>query len=158
MIDVPLSVQGLYLSPAHNFFGHTGRDPGRAPMVASSSVECVAGRGLRGDRFFDYRPDYKGGVTFFSLEVFEQLQRDLSLPHAPPWATRRNVFVRGGELSSLIGKQFELQGVRFEGTEECRPCYWMEQALGPGAEIWLKGRGGLRARILTSGILSTAAV
>jgi MOSC domain-containing protein YiiM len=61
-------------------------------------------------------------------------------------------------LSSLIGKQFELQGVRFEGTEECRPCYWMEQALGPGAEIWLKGRGGLRARILTSGILSTAAV
>jgi MOSC domain-containing protein YiiM len=157
MIDDPLSVHGLYISPGHNFFGHTGRAPGTAPMVPRASVECVAGRGLRGDRFFDHRPDYKGGITFFSLDVFEQLQRELSFRHASPWATRRNVFVRGGELGRLIGKVFEVQGVRFEGTEECRPCHWMDQALGPGAESWLKGRGGLRARILTSGVLAASA-
>jgi hypothetical protein len=29
----------------------------------------------------------------------------------------------------------------------------MNTALGPGAEDWLKGRGGLRARILTDGML-----
>jgi hypothetical protein len=30
----------------------------------------------------------------------------------------------------------------------------MDQAVGPGAEAWLKGRGGLRARILTDGDLA----
>ena len=52
-----------------------------------------------------------------------------------------------------IGKEFEIQGVRFEGVCECSPCSWMNTALGPGAEEWLKGRGGLRARILTDGVL-----
>lgn len=45
-------------------------------------------------------------------------------------------------------------GVRFAGVEECKPCYWMNQTLGDArAENWLKGRGGLRARVLTDGIL-----
>ena len=42
----------------------------------------------------------------------------------------------------------------FEGSEECRPCYWMDEAMGEGAEVFLKGRGGLRCRILDDGELS----
>jgi MOSC domain-containing protein YiiM len=62
-------------------------------------------------------------------------------------------------LNALIGVEFELQGIRFLGTEECKPCYWMEQAFHPGAEAAMKGRGGLRARILTDGVLrSTSAL
>jgi len=49
-----------------------------------------------------------------------------------------------------------VQGVSFVGVEECRPCYWMDRALGPAAEAWLKGRGGLRARITSNGFLKTA--
>ena len=56
----------------------------------------------------------------------------------------RNAFVRGVDLPALIGQQFEVQGVRFEGVEESRPCHWMNAALGPGAEEWLRGRAGLR--------------
>ena len=71
-----------------------------------------------------------------------------------PGATRRNVFLEGADLPALIGQEFEIQGVQFAGTEECRPCHWMNTALGsPGAEEWLRGRGGLRARILTDGVL-----
>jgi len=43
--------------------------------------------------------------------------------------------------------------VRFRGHSECSPCYWMDQAFAPGAEAALKGRGGLRAQILTDGFL-----
>jgi MOSC domain-containing protein YiiM len=44
--------------------------------------------------------------------------------------------------------------VRFAGVEECRPCYWMNLAFGDErTERWLKGRGGLRARVLTDGVL-----
>jgi hypothetical protein len=46
-----------------------------------------------------------------------------------------------------------VQGVRFFGTEECRPCYWMDGVFAPGAQEFLRGRGGLRARILTDGCL-----
>lgn len=143
----------LFISPGHNFYGHHGQPPGEHPIVEVEQVECVAGRGLRGDRFFDYKPDYKGQITFFSMEVLEALRRELNLPHVLPSATRRNVFTRGVDLNTLIGVPFEIQGVRFEGVCECTPCYWMNTALGPGAESWLKGRGGLRARILSDGIL-----
>jgi MOSC domain-containing protein YiiM len=70
---------------------------------------------------------------------------------------RRNIFVRGAELDSLIGEVFSLQDVLFEGVEECRPCYWMDQAFGPGAEAFLRGRGGLRARVVSDGVLKAAA-
>jgi hypothetical protein len=63
---------------------------------------------------------------------------------------------RGVDLNALIGNEFEVQGVRFRGTEECRPCYWMDQAFAPGAEKFLKGQGGLRATILTDGTLRVA--
>ena len=144
----------LFISPGHNFFGHHGQPAGQHPLLRVEQVECVAGRGIRGDRFFDHEPDYKGQVTFFALEVIEALQRELGLTAAQPEFTRRNVFTRGADLNALVGAEFELQGVRFAGTEECRPCHWMNHAFGDErVEGWLKGRGGLRARILTDGVL-----
>ncbi len=152
-----MQVLQLFISPGHNFFGHHGQPAGQNPIVEVDSVDCAAGRGIRGDRFFDYKENYKGQITFFSVEVLEALRRELNLPYAHPSATRRNAFVSGIDLNSLVGVEFELQGVRFAGTEQCKPCHWMDSALGPGAEAWLQGRGGLRARILTDGVLSTVA-
>ena len=54
----------------------------------------------------------------------------------------------------MIGRRFRLGGIEFEGICEAKPCYWMEQAVAPGAEAWLLGRGGLRAKILSDGMLS----
>lgn len=152
-----MRVEHLFISPGHNFFGHHGQPAGEHPICRVEQLECVAGRGIRGDRFFDYKEDYKGQITFFSMEVLELLREELHLPQATPQATRRNAFVRGAELPALIGKEFELQGVRFTGVEESRPCAWMNAALGPGAEEWLRGRAGLRCRILTDGVLRTGA-
>ena len=146
----------LFISPGHNFYGRQEQPAGEHPTLAMDQVECVTGRGLRGDRFFDYRENYKGQITFFSMEVLEALRQELNLPEAQPQATRRNAFTRGADLNSLIGTEFEIQGIRFEGMCECSPCHWMNHALGLGAEGWLKGQGGLRARILTDGILRVA--
>jgi len=143
----------LYISSGHNFFGHHGREPDQHLAVEVSSVDCVAGRGIRDDRFLDYKKNYKGQITFFALEVFEDLCRALNIPNPSPALLRRNVITRGIDLNSLIGQEFEVQGVRFYGTGECRPCYWMNRAIAPGAEDFLKGCGGLRAEILTDGVL-----
>ena len=66
-------IRQIFISPGHNFVGHHGRPPGDFPLVEVPKVECVAGHGLRGDRYFDFREDYKGQVTFLSAEVFEKL-------------------------------------------------------------------------------------
>jgi MOSC domain-containing protein YiiM len=143
----------LYISVGHNFFGHHGREPDDFPAVEVATIECVAGHGIRGDRFFDYRYDYKGQITFFSLEVFDELCGALQLRDCSPSLVRRNVLTRNVDLNTLIEREFEVQGVKFFGTGECRPCYWMDSAIAPGAEEFLKGRGGLRAKILSDGRL-----
>ena len=148
-----IRIEHLYLSPGHNYFGHHGLPPGEHPMLAVPELECVPGRGLRGDRFFDYKPDYKGQITFFAGEVYDELCLRFGVHDRPPGAFRRNVITRGVDLNTLIGREFTLQGVTFLGTAECSPCHWMDQAFAPGAHDALSGRGGLRARILTGGFL-----
>lgn len=146
-------IDHLYISPGHNFFGHHGQPPGEHPAIACTEVRCIAGRGIEGDRFFDYKSDYKGQVTFFEGEVYDQLCAEFGVSDRPPSVFRRNIITRGVRLPELIGVEFEVQGVRFLGTGESAPCEWMNVAFAPGAEERLKGFGGLRARILNDGVI-----
>ena len=148
-----IRIEHLYLSPGHNYFGHHNKPADEYPIISVPEIECIAGHGLRGDRFFDFKPDYKGQITFFSAEIYDELCGVLDVWDRPPSVFRRNVITRGVDLNTLIGKTFTLQGVTFEGAAECSPCYWMDQAFAPGTEAALKGRGGLRAKILTDGTL-----
>lgn len=148
-----MKIRRLFISPGHNFFGHHGQPAGENPVLEVAEIECVAGRGIRGDRFFDFRENYKGQITFFAQEVFESLCAELKLAGKSPGATRRNVITAGADLNALVGEEFEIQAVRFRGMAECSPCYWMDQAFAPGAEKFLQNRGGLRAQILSDGIL-----
>jgi MOSC domain-containing protein YiiM len=148
-----VKVRHLYISPGHNFFGHHGLPAGEYPIETVQHVECVAGRGIQGDRFFDFKQDYKGQITFFALEVFKELSAALAIKEKAPAVLRRNVITEGVDLNTLVGRDFELQGLTFRGMTECAPCYWMDGAFGPGAEHFLQGRGGLRAQILVGGIL-----
>lgn len=146
-------IRQIFISPGHNYFGHHGRTPDDYPLQEVDSIECVAGHGVRGDRFYDYRTSYNGQITFFSQEIFDGLCAAFPEVEKSPGVLRRNVIVSGTNLNALIGDTFELQGVRFLGTAHCKPCYWLDHAFAPGAEAWLKGNGGLRAQILTNGRL-----
>lgn len=152
------AVRHLYISSGHNFFGRHGRPAGKNPLTETGEIECVAGRGIRGDRFFDYRENYKGQITFFAFEIYAALCDALSTFDKTPSVFRRNVITEGLELNALIGEEFAIQGVHFRGTEECKPCYWMSEVFAPGAEEFLRGRGGLRAVILSDGKLSAETV
>ncbi|MGA2834821.1 MAG: hypothetical protein ABSE55_17295 [Terracidiphilus sp.] len=148
-----MRICNLFISPGHNFVGHHGQLPGGHPLVEKMEVSCVAGRGIEGDRFFDYKENYKGQITFFSSDVFAEICGQLGATGKSPGVTRRNVITANVDLNSLVGIEFDIQGVRFAGVAECSPCQWMDWAIAPGAEKLLQGRGGLRARILTDGIL-----
>jgi MOSC domain-containing protein YiiM len=123
-------------------------------MVEVPEIRCVAGRGIEGDRFFAFRPEYKGQITFFANEVYADLCAKFPVSSTkPPSVFRRNVITADVDLNSLIGREFEVQGIRFSGIAECSPCPWMDGAFAPGAQAALHRRGGLRAKILSSGIL-----
>ncbi|MBC7979109.1 MAG: molybdenum cofactor biosysynthesis protein [Armatimonadetes bacterium] len=156
ILEPGLAIEEIWISPGHDFRGRHGKGRLEHGDVAVSEVECVAGMGLKGDRYFGFKEDYKGQVTFLAMEVVEELRARFG--DFPSSQLRRNVIVRGADLDRLLSKKFRLQGVLFEGSEECKPCLWMDEVVGEGAEKFLKAgcRGGLRARILEGGTLRVA--
>jgi hypothetical protein len=150
----PVEILGIYVSSGHDFRGHHGQPRGNHGISEVESVDCVAGQGLAGDRYFGFKEDYRGQITFFDQAIHEKVKKHFGVSPEPQ-AYRRNVLIAGIELNELIGRRFAIGEIHFAGVEECSPCYWMDQAVAPGTEEFLKGRGGLRARILESGTLRT---
>ena len=148
-----MKIRQIFISPKHIFKGHHGKEPGTEPMREVAEVECVSGKGLVGDRYFDLEPDFIGQVTFFDQSVHEEICREFGVFDKPVSVYRRNIIVDDVDLNSLIGEEFEVQGVRFSGSCEAAPCYWMNSAFAEGAHEALKGKGGLRARILSDGVI-----
>lgn len=152
-LNSTVEILRLLICPEHIYRGHHGLPPGTEEMEDRAEVFCEADRGLVGDRYHRAEPGHKRQVTFFDQKVHESLRQ--LFPGKDPGSElyRRNVILSGVDLNELIGRRFRLGDTLFEGIEECRPCYWMDSAFGPGAEEAMKGRGGLRARILESGHL-----
>ena len=96
------SVAAVYVAP----------DAGE-PMTAVDDVEAVAGRGLRGDRYFherglyDERDDLPEGadVTLIEREALDAAaaEYDLDLDASE---TRRNVLTRDVPLNHLVDREF----------------------------------------------------
>ena len=145
----------IWISPGNDFRGHHGMPRGNHGIEGVSEIECVAGMGLRGDRYFGFKPDFKGQVTFIDADAIEGVRQKFGRPDLSASEFRRNLVVRGADLSAWVGKRFRFQGITFEGSEECKPCYWMDEAVSPGTEEFMKSgfKGGLRARILSDGWL-----
>lgn len=126
------------------------------PVERRESVEAVAGRGLRGDRYFESGGTFSGGekprgITLFEAEVREALARDHDV-HLEPGSHRRNVTTRGVALNHLVDSRFRVGEAVCAGVELCEPCDHLQGLVGiDGVLEALVHRGGLRARIVESG-------
>ncbi len=152
-----ITLEHIYISPGHNYFGKPKDGPGLHLTTDVEEVEVRAGRGLVGDRYYGVPAHYEAQVTFFAAEVFDALLAEFGRDDLAPLLTRRNIVTRGANLNQLIGQEFTLEtgsgSVNFAGKKPCSPCAWMDTMLGEGAHAFLRGRGGLRARILSNGTL-----
>jgi hypothetical protein len=149
------ALRHIYISAGHDYWGRQGEGRLQNGISDVEEVECVAGMGLRGDRYFGYRQDYKGQVTFFDAAVVEEIRALFKVPKLPASVFRRNLIVEGIRLKEYLGRRFIFQGIEFEGAQECRPCHWMDRVVADGTEDFMKKefRGGLRAKVITSGVL-----
>lgn len=148
-----MEIEAIYISPGHDFYNRFGIGRLNHDVHSPESIQCVEGKGLMGDRFYDYKDNFNGQATFFSSEVADRLRQVFPKAEFDNSAFRRNIIVSGVDLNRLIGKRFRVGDVEFEGTQESTPCVWMDEAITPGAHEFLKGNGGLRVRILSSGKL-----
>ena len=147
------TVEALFLAP----------DSGD-PMEAVDSVEAVAGRGLRGDRYFrerglyDRRENLPEGtdVTLIEREAIDAAERKLGTSF-PASKTRRNIVTSDTPLNDLVDAEFQVGGATVVGVRLCTPCSYMEGLADvDGAEDALEGRGGLNANVVDSGTISVA--
>jgi hypothetical protein len=140
-------VVSLYVGPAAS-----------ARMEAVESVRAVAGRGLEGDRYFLQAGTYshKDGpdreITLIETEALEALARDYALT-LDASESRRNVATRGVALNHLVGRTFRVGEATIRGLRLCEPCGHMERLCGKPVRPGLVHRGGLRAEILSDGVI-----
>jgi MOSC domain-containing protein YiiM len=136
-------------------------------MESVGSVRAVPGRGLAGDRYFfgtgTYSPKPSHGgreVTLIEAEtvaaLFDGVQNAeghrLGIKLAPA-ETRRNIATSGVPLNHLVDREFWVGPVLLRGTRLCEPCKHLEDLTQQGVMASLIHRGGLRARILTEGVI-----
>ena len=140
-------IEAMYLAP------EAGGELYRLP-----ELRVEAGLGIVGDRNFG-EPRWPGqNISFIEAEVIEAFNRefghtiDFGLP-------RRNIVTRGLRLNALEGREFAVGDLRFRGIELCEPCAMLGARLEMEGlskkEIvkWFLHRGGLRAEVLSSGLL-----
>jgi MOSC domain-containing protein YiiM len=132
------------------------------PMTVVSEATARAGRGLEGDRYFartgtfSDNPGTGRHLTLVEAEAIEAL----NLPDGPLALqdARRNVVTRGIDLNALVGRRFRVGEVECAGRRLCEPCAHLQRLTQPGALRALVHRGGLRADVLSDGVIRTGDV
>lgn len=129
----------------------------REPLQSVGEAKAIPGKGLVGDRyalqlgtFSKPLPDFE--LTLIEAEAIEALKRDYGVEVAPG-ETRRNVVTRNVALNHLVGREFQLGNVKVRGIRLCEPCEHLEGIVGRPVIKGLRHRGGLRAQILTEGLI-----
>ena len=141
------TVVSLHIAPA-----------GMAPMTSVEEVYAVSGKGLEGDRYFSRigtfsdQPGTGRDVTLIEVEAMAALRRDYQIELAPG-ESRRNIVTRGVPLNHLVGIEFAVGAVMLRGARLCEPCSHLEKLTRKGTMRGLIHRGGLRADIVTHGLI-----
>ena len=132
-------------------------DAATAPMRTVHEIECVSGRGLAGDRYFEgvgtfsataKKPSHE--VTLVEAEEIEDFNAQFGTDMKPE-DLRRNFITRGIRLNDLVGQRFAIGSVTFEGIRLCEPCSHLAAIIGDQVLTGLVHQAGLRAAIVESG-------
>lgn len=130
-----------------------------AAMESLDEVAAIPGQGLAGDRYFTglgtfsphpQKPDFE--LTLIESEQIRDFVNRTGLNFTASDA-RRNLVTEGMDLNGLVGKEFTIGTVRIRGIRLCEPCNYLAKITHPEVLRRLVHRGGLRAAILTEGML-----
>jgi MOSC domain-containing protein YiiM len=98
------------------------------------------------------RPGTGRDITLIEIESILALDVEAGIKLDPRDA-RRNIVTQGVPLNHLVDKEFFVGAVKLRGIRLCEPCEYLASLTEPGVLPGLVHRGGLRAEILTQGII-----
>lgn len=138
------------------------------PMHSLDHAQVNAGIGIEGDRYAlgtgaysSTEPSKIRHISIISLAGIDIANEWLAAGNEPLFDaadTRRNILLTGitpDALNGLVGQQFRLGHILMMGTELCTPCERPAQLLSrPSFMDAFEGRGGIRAKVLNSGMLA----
>jgi MOSC domain-containing protein YiiM len=122
-----------------------------APVTKLATAALRAGRGVDGDRHVLGTGTFPSGLPGSALTLIEAEVCESFEPPLTPDEHRRNVVVRGIDLTGLVGRSFTIGAVRCRGMRLCEPCTVVERYAGRSVLRALVHRGGLRADVLADG-------
>jgi MOSC domain-containing protein YiiM len=128
-----------------------------ARMRSVDEARAVPGKGLEGDRYFlrqgtFYKPQPDRELTLIEAEAIEAFRDEYHVEFDLS-SSRRNVVTRGVPLNHLVGKEFWIGEVKARGIKLCEPCSHLQRLSNPKVLPGLVHRGGLRAQILSEGLI-----
>ncbi len=121
----------------------------KAELAVVDSAVLTPGRGLKGDHYDSARSGPRQ-VTLIAEEDLAAIGSFLGRP-AAPHLMRRNLVVRGVNLTALKDRRFHVGAALLEYSGPCEPCGRMETNLGPGGYNAARGRAGITARVIEGG-------
>jgi len=128
------------------------------PTRSVQTIRAVPGLGLEGDRYFNLAAsgNKKTGtgreITLIEIEALETLEHEAGI-HLSPGDARRNVVTQGVSLNTLVGQEFQVGSITLRGIRLCEPCQYLAGMTHPQVLPGLVHRAGLRADILTEGMI-----
>lgn len=126
-----------------------------AATARVAEVSTVAGCGIEGDRYFNAQGWADGGkhLTLIETEALDGLEREYGTTLGRD-ESRRNIATSGVALNHLVGREFRVgDEVVCRGIRLCEPCGHLEKLTGKKVRKGLVHRGGLRAQIVTGGVI-----
>jgi MOSC domain-containing protein YiiM len=142
------TVIAIYTTPIH---GHATQP--------HHSVRVLPGLGIEDDRYFGPpgTPGKREGggrdITLIEIEALQGLESEQYV-HLEPGEARRNLVTQGATLNTLVGQEFQVGAVILRGIRLCEPCDHLAGMTDARVLPGLVHRGGLRAKILTEGVIS----
>lgn len=136
------SVAAIFVAPAAG-----------APAEARDEARALPGRGLEGDRHTTGDGTFPSGIPGSALTLIEAEVRESFDPPLEASEHRRNIVIRGIDLNALVGHEFTVGKVRCRGMRLCEPCTVVERYASRPVLRALVHRGGLRADIVSEGVV-----
>jgi MOSC domain-containing protein YiiM len=130
------------------------------PMKPVSTIEAVANRGLKGDRYCDDRGHWKSidgcQVTLITEHDLGRAKKtEVEFREALDYGShRRNLVIAGLKTKNLEGKKFRIGTAVFRYDKPRPPCAYLDQIAGKGMCRALSHNSGICIRVVSSGKLA----
>jgi MOSC domain len=119
-----------------------------------ASAQALPGQGLEGDRHVNGEGTFASGRPGSALTLIEAEVCQSFEPPLDANVHRRNILTRGIDLNALVGHEFTIGEVRCRGMRLCEPCTVVDGYASRPILRALVHRGGLRADILSRGLIN----